>query len=108
MDWIKRREERGAYVNIVNELGAEDSYKEMMRMDHSTFCTILRYIEKDITPNELASGINIISTPERIVLTILYFTTGETFRSLSFQFRLSRNAISSIVSQVSKAFISNM
>ena len=30
-DWIKRREERGAYVNIVNELSEEDSagYKEI-------------------------------------------------------------------------------
>ena len=80
-DWIKRREERGAYVNIVNELGAQYSagYKEIMRMDHSTFCTILRYIEKDITPNELASGLKVIRAPERLVLTIRYFAAGETF-----------------------------
>ena len=73
----------------------------MIRMDHSTFCTILRYIEKDITPNGVASGIKVIRAPERLVLTIRYFATGETFRSLSFQFRVSRRAISSIVVQVS-------
>ena len=80
----------------------------MVRMDHSTFCTILRYIEKDITPNELASEINVIRAPERLVLTIRYFETGETFRSLSFQFRVVRNAISSIIVQMSKALIFNM
>ena len=102
-------EKRGAYVNMVNELDAEDyaGYMEMIRMDHSTFCTILRYIE-DITPNELASGIKVIRAPERLVLTIRYFATGETFRSLSFQFPVSRIVISSIVVQVLKALISNM
>ena len=109
-EWLKRREERGAFVNIVRELGVEDSagYKEMMRMDYSTFCTILNYIEKDITPKELMGGIKVIRAPERLVLCIRYFATGETFRSLSFQFRVSRQSISNIVLQVSKAIISNM
>ena len=81
----------------------------MMRMDHNTFCTILRYIEKYIIANELKSGIKVIRAPERLVLTIRYFATGGTFRSLnSFQFRVSRNAISSIVAQASKTLISNM
>ena len=98
-EWLKRREERGAFVNIVRELGVED---------YSTFCTILNYIERDITPKELMSGIKVIRAPERLALCIRYFATGETFRSLSFQFRVSRQSISNIVLQVSKAIISNM
>ena len=109
-EWLKRREEKGAFTNIITELGVEDAggFKEMMRMDYQTFIDLLLMIEKDITPTELMSGIKVIRAPERLVLTIRYFATGETFRSLSFQFRISRTAISKIVIQVSKAIISNM
>ena len=104
-EWIKRREENGAFSNIVHELGVEDSggFREMMRMDYETFVNLLSLIEKDITPMELMSGIKVIRAPERLAATVRYFATGETFRSLSFQFRISRAAISTIVIQVSKA-----
>ena len=49
-NWIRRREEKGAFCNMVNELGIEDSagFKEMMRMDYGTFVNLLSFIEKDI------------------------------------------------------------
>ena len=58
-EWIKRREEKGAFNNVIRELGLEDSggFKEMMRMSYETFTDLLSMIEKDITPMELLSGI---------------------------------------------------
>ena len=37
--WIKRREEKGYFTNIVRELMIEDTtaYREMMRMNHESF-----------------------------------------------------------------------
>ena len=37
--WIRRRDERGYFNNIVKELAIEDTaeYKEMMRMSHDDF-----------------------------------------------------------------------
>ena len=72
-EWLKRREQKGAYINIVRELGVEDShaYKEMLRMDHNTFCRILDLIEENITPMELMSGIKVVRAPERLVLGII-------------------------------------
>ena len=37
--WIRRRDERGYFNNIVNELAIEDTaeYKDMMRMSHADF-----------------------------------------------------------------------
>ena len=39
-EWVKKREEKGAFNNIVYELRIQDSdtYKEMMRMTYDTFC----------------------------------------------------------------------
>ena len=58
-EWIKRREEKGAFNNVIRELGLEDSggFKEMMRMSYETFTDLLSMIEKDRTPMELLSGI---------------------------------------------------
>ena len=91
----------------IRELGLEDSggFKEMMRMSYETFTDLLSMIEKDITPMELLSGIKVVRAPERLLLALRFFATGETFRSLSFQFRVSRTAISKIVTEVAKAII---
>ena len=48
-----------------------------------------------------------ISAKARLALTLRYLATGETYRSLSFQFRISR-AIPYIVSQVCKAITSQL
>ena len=70
-------------------------YKEMMRMNYGDFCEILRKIEPFITPQELLGGAKVVKAPERLItLAIRFMATGETFRSLSFQFRISIAAIS--------------
>ena len=49
--WIRRRDEKGYFNNIVKELAIEDTaeYKEMMQMSHADFQRILSYIEQNIT-----------------------------------------------------------
>ena len=44
-DWIKRREVKCAFTNIIKELRMEDSngFKEMMRMDYETFLPLKLY-----------------------------------------------------------------
>ena len=43
--WIKRRNEKGAYHNLVKELRMEDTagYKEFMRMDYECFKLVNEY-----------------------------------------------------------------
>ena len=109
--WIKRRQEQGLYHNLVKELRLEDTkgYNEMMRMSYPSFEFLLTKIEKDITPMELEKGgLKPISPAERLTLTLRFLATGESFRSLSFQFRISKSAISYIVQEVCKAIITNL
>ena len=107
--WMERREEQGYYDNIVRELSIEDTaaYKEMMRMSYEEFLHIL-IIEKDITPTQIFGGHKVIPAKARLTVTIRFLATGETFRSLSFQFRISKGAISYIVRDVCNAINKNM
>ena len=61
--WIRRRDERGYFHNIVKELAIEDTaqYKDMMRMSHAIFQGILNYIEQDITRKQVLGGNKVIS-----------------------------------------------
>ena len=109
--WMKRRQEQGLYNNLVKELRLENTkgYNEMMRMKYSSFQFLLAYIERDITPTELAKGcVKPTSPVERLKLTLCFLATGESFRPLSFQFHISKSAISYIVLEVCRAIIANM
>ena len=105
-NWVRKREKEGMYSNLVQELRVEDTktYKEMMRMNYESFKEILAFIEPHITPKQSGvMGAQSISPAERLVLTIRFLATGETFCSLSLQFRVSERTISYIVEEVTKA-----
>ena len=108
--WIRRREEQGYFDNIVRELSIEDTagYKEIMRMSHKEFLDILQLMEKDITPKQIIGGTKVICAKARLTVAIRFLATGETYQSLSFQFRISKGAISYIVTEVCKAIIKNV
>ena len=103
--WIRRRDERGYLNNIVKELAMEDTaeYKDMMQMSHCDFQRILSYVKQDITRKQVLGGNKVISPKERLALTITFLATGETYRSLSYQFRISTRAISYIIKEVCEA-----
>ena len=83
----------GFYANIVDELRLEDTgaYKEMTRMNYDTFLTLLSFIEPYISPQDTYFGTKPIKADERLTITIRFLGTGETFRSLHFQFRIGYN-----------------
>ena len=60
--WIKRREEKGYFANIVRELRFEDtdSFTEMFHMKFSTMKEILKIIEAEITPHREANKVFIM------------------------------------------------
>eukprot|EP00112_Aurelia_sp_Birch-Aquarium-sp1_P024660 Seg788.16 transcript_id=Seg788.16/GoldUCD/mRNA.D3Y31 product="Protein ALP1-like" protein_id=Seg788.16/GoldUCD/D3Y31 len=109
-NWIKRRDELGHFNTIIQELRMEDmpAYKEMMRMEHAQVLETLSLIEKDITPQKIFGGNKIICPLARLTLALRFLATGETYRSLSFQFRISKAAVSYIVKEVCTAIIKNM
>ena len=109
-DWVKRRKEKGYFNNIIRELRVEDrfGFREMFRMDISDFEAILSQIGEKISPKERLGGTEPIQSDERLALTLRFLATGESFQSLSFQFRISLNAVSYIVKGCCKAIVEKM
>ena len=98
--WIKRREEKGYFNNIIKELKVEDrlGFREVLRMDITDFEFILTNILNRISPRERLGGTNTVNADERLALTLRFLATSEAFGSLSFQFRISSlSAVSYII-----------
>ncbi len=108
--WIRKRESRGFYTNIVRELMVEDTaaYREMMRMSYNDFKVLLRVVEPHISPHQVQGGQKVIPALERLTSTIRFLATGGTYRSLCFQFRISVAAISYIVKEVCEAIVKHI
>ena len=81
-------------------------YREMMRMSYESFKKVLGFIEPYITPKDSAViGAQLIRPGKRLMLAIRFLATGETYRSLSLQFRVSERSISYIIDEVTKAIV---
>lgn len=94
----------------LKELIIEDrfGFKSMFRMSLEDFEIVLGHIQDLITPQEIIGGARPILADERLVLTIRFLATGETFCSLSFQFRISKAAVSYIVAGCCDAIVERM
>ena len=101
MEWVKRIEQCGYFNIIVKELKVEDrlGFREMFRMDVGDFEFILGQISHLISPRQISNfgGHLLIVPDERHAFTLRYIATGESFQSLSFQFRISLNPVSYII-----------
>ena len=75
-------------------------------MSYESFKKVLGFIEPYITPKDSAViGAQLIRPGKRLMLAIRFLATGETYRSLSLQFRVSERAISYIIDEVTKAIV---
>lgn len=110
-EWVKRRGQFGIYETLVKELIVEDrmSFKQMFRMSVEDFEIVLSHIDDLISPQERARGGNRpILSNERLALTLRFLATGESFHSLSFQFRISLGAVSYIIKGCCDAIVERM
>ena len=102
--WLLQREERGAYHNIMAELYATDipGFSNYMRMTPEFFEMIKTRLEPRIA-RQATNYRAPISVGEKLALTIRYLATGESYTSLSCQFRVGRSTISKFLPDVCRA-----
>ena len=105
---VKGREQSGYFNNIVKELKAEDrlGFREMFRIDVVDFEFILGKISHLISPRRMSNLPTMHD--DRLALTLRYTATGESFQSLSFQFRISLNSVSYIINGCCNALVDEL
>ena len=97
-------EERGAYHSIMAELYATDipGFTNYMRMTPESFEMIKTRL-KPCVARQATNYTTAISVGEKLALTIRYMATGESYTSLSCQFRVGRSTISKFLPEVCRA-----
>ena len=104
---VEKRKENGFFETIIRELILEDlaGFKEMFRMGYADFEKILSSIVVLISLQEIIGGHRPICAEEKLALTLRFLATGESFSSLSFQFRISKRAVTYIVKRVCESIV---
>ncbi|XP_045126554.1 uncharacterized protein LOC123513458 [Portunus trituberculatus] len=102
--WLSRRRQESVYFRLVRELSLEDpgALREWIRLDRTQFHHVLQLV----TPLIEKQSTNMrqpVSAGERLMLTLRYLASGETQKSLAYQFRISRNLVCSIIPEVCQA-----
>ncbi|XP_023213250.1 protein ALP1-like, partial [Centruroides sculpturatus] len=106
--WVRKifryRSKLGVSNTLVPELRLNDPeyFMQFLRMPIETFAKLLRLIEPDITKQNTRWR-DAISAHDRLCLTLRFLATGETFRSLSYSFRVGRTTVTKIVRETSFA-----
>ncbi|XP_077145212.1 uncharacterized protein LOC143807474 [Ranitomeya variabilis] len=105
---VEVRESRGAYHCLFGELNDNlEKYFEYTRMSQDSFRYLLRLVEGAITRQEMQLRRS-ISAEERLLVTLRFLATGETLRSLHFQFRIGVSTLSGIIADTCRALWDNL
>ncbi|XP_055920834.1 putative nuclease HARBI1 [Eupeodes corollae] len=99
-----RREDCGCYTLLTKELLVEDknAFKQYLRMDDHCLQELINYVKVDLTKKDTVMR-NSISVPEKVALVLRFLASGESFRSLEYQSRLSESIIFITVPEVCEA-----
>ncbi|XP_046864372.1 protein ALP1-like [Xenia sp. Carnegie-2017] len=102
--WILRRESQGAFTNLIREINVEDpeKFRQYHRVERRSFEEILGIVSPHIEKKDTQLRAS-IKPSERLSVTLRFLATGESFRSLSFQYRIGERTISGIVEDTCKA-----
>ncbi|XP_067272628.1 uncharacterized protein [Pseudorasbora parva] len=101
--WVGRCGQYGLY-RLQRELEKEDSFgfRKMLRMDHEEFNILLGTVEPLIAKQNTKMR-RAITARERLSLTLRFLATGESYKSLSFQYRMGACTISRTVTETTEA-----
>ncbi|XP_030758575.1 putative nuclease HARBI1 isoform X2 [Sitophilus oryzae] len=102
--WIQNRSRYGATNTLLKELreGDEAFYKNFLRLSSNDFDYLLEKITPLIQKKDTFMR-KAITLAERLVVTLRYLATGDSFQSLMYLFRIPTNTLSQIIPEVCKA-----
>ena len=103
--WLLNR--KNSFFNTtLKELEEQDEvrFANFLRMNSTTFQELLALVAPHITHQQTHLR-ETIPAEERLVITLRFLATGESFRSLQYLFRVSEHSISRIAMETCKAIV---
>ncbi|CAC5416262.1 unnamed protein product [Mytilus coruscus] len=102
--WLTRRADLGVCQTLLKELSNEDSdsFRNFLRVSPQQFAYLLDMV-KDSIKKSSTNMRTCITAEERLSLTLRYLATGESYRSLSYSFRIAPSTVCSIIPEVCDA-----
>ena len=106
--WLGRRKELGAYHTLFQEIkGDSKKCRDYIRMNNTQFLYLVDLLSEDLQKKETQMR-ECIAPSELLCIALRFLATGESFRSLEFQFRISRRMISQAVIDVCNAIVTRL
>lgn len=99
--WLSRKRGNIGLPTEMQLIEDEKSYKNYLRMNEETFNKLLGKVSKHIIKESYTR--ECISPREKLIVTLRFLATGETFRSLMYNFRIHESTISLFIPLVLKA-----
>ncbi|KAJ8369891.1 hypothetical protein SKAU_G00099190 [Synaphobranchus kaupii] len=102
--WLQRRQSQGAYPNLCHELGVEDQqgFQNFSRFAPDQFQKLLEMVTP-LIQRQNTNFRDCISPGERLMVTLRFLATGESFQSLSYMFRIGCSTIRKFVPDTCRA-----
>ena len=102
--WLERRRGKGSYVQIFNELlfESESDFRNYTRMPTSAFYSLLEKIEPIICKEDTQFR-ETISAGARLEATLRFLATGDSYTSLQYSTRISKQSLSLIIPETCDA-----
>lgn len=107
--WLQKRKEKGCTENLLRELDLElpSLSTNFLRLSKSNFEMILNCVTPLIEKQDTILR-EAIPARDRLTLTLRFLATGDSFKSLSFLFRISQPSISQIIPETCDAIYQSL
>ena len=106
--WILRRPVLGHYDTLMNELmrEAQGDFKGYMRMDPGMFLGLCQRMHNRLDKSHSARAP--LEPGLKLAVTLRYMATGNSYRSLAFEFRVPHNSIAKFVPEVCRELVAEL
>lgn len=107
--WIRARETDDAALKLIQEIRNDDekAFIDMFRLSGQQFDYLLERIRPLITKKNTNMRKS-ISAELRLLITLKFLSSGDSYRSLMYFFRVRHNTISGIIPNTCKAIFSSL
>ena len=104
--WLTRRVDYGIYTNLMRELELEDpaAFKNYLRMEPAMFQELLLRISPRITKQDTFWR-KPLDPALKLAITLRFLATGDSYKSLMYNFRVASNTICNFIKPVCEAII---